>query len=256
MNRRSVQDPGQATVPDRNSRETSNVSCAGHDLFRRNWIWPPLNVWRASRPCRHARRRRSTSRTSCCSNQHATNDSAGVCADTTIASSWICGAIVGAVAMFVYEGRPTLMLDPSAVSTSGQKGAAQAEPADTRKTSAEVIQPPRKYLPVAVRQAGNGSTDFAWLVAAELTDPYGHGHARRGRDSSTWRVGMSLPGIAMAAGQDANAVQDANVAPSPETPASESVTPPSRQRDLEPAPPITREQLLRELIDRASGPIL
>jgi len=184
--------------------------------------------------------------------QDATERGRRIRSCAAFASSWVCGAIVGAVAMFVYVGKPSLPLD----SGQGPTNAAHTAAEHVSNPAVEVPQPPRSPLSVAAYYGQTDTPDIAWLIAADMLGAHQHRDPYCRRDSSTWRAGLSLPRIATAYRREVGAMQDADPASLPQAPASEYVTPPAPQRDLEPTVPMTREQLLRELMSSISGPML
>ena len=150
-----------------------------------------------------------------------------------IAVSWMCGALAGAALMFLFVGspRPTatenqptqLANDPDHKETTIPKGAARAP-----------SQPPEQQLAVAVVDASPERIDAASLIAAALCDPRGDYR------SPVLRAGTHLPGLAGGASRD----------PEKETVATSSGHPdplPSNV-DFEPAPEITRGELMRRLL--------
>lgn len=173
-----------------------------------------------------------------------------------IAGSWICGALVGAVAMFLYQGRSPVDRAPPAQPTTIAVDATGAEPMDPPATSDRVRHRRGADMAAVASNARADRPEFAWLVSPELVDMYRHGNFRLGRTPSTWRVGMCLPGMVAASQHSDDALHEEHPPCSPVIPSPEFTTPREHRRDFEPAPAITREQMLRELMSQMSGPVL
>jgi hypothetical protein len=158
-----------------------------------------------------------------------------------VAGSWICGAIVGAAAMFFYEGRPASDAASSPATTIAADTTARPQ-----RTPEDAIQPPRADLAAA---DNTGDWDLSWLASAEFRSPMGRGNLR-----STWRVGMSLPNLAAASRHGAG-TNDRRFDSTPNSPAFEPL-PSIEHQDVESAPDVSRQRLLQELLGNAAGPIL
>ena len=164
----------------------------------------------------------------------------------TVAGSWICGAVVGAAAMFFHEGRPASDVTPLPRATIAEDTTSKS-----REMREDVPRPPRADSVDLAVSDNTGARDTFWLASAELMNLNGHGPHR-----STWRVGMSLPSLAAASRWNVDGTQDTDLGPAWELPASGSAAPPAKFQDLESTPDVTRQQLLRELLGSAAGPAL
>ena len=164
---------------------------------RRDAIWQRSNGWHATSQCQQMQWRPSISRLRK-SNECLNPITLGLTAVARyIAGSWICGAVVGAVAMILYQGAR------SAIDPVRQPGVAVQDLGDV----ASILPRQRVPIPaaggysaqvVARPETAGRLRSASWLTDVESLDLLGD-VGMRGRSTATmWSIGMCLAGRAAA----------------------------------------------------------
>ncbi|MHB8972059.1 MAG: hypothetical protein ACYC3X_19520 [Pirellulaceae bacterium] len=173
-----------------------------------------------------------------------------------IAGSWICGALVGAICMFWYEGpsAPTTGRNPSTAHVAEDLPRVVITDRNTTSTpangqlNANASITPGKMTPGKVTPGDTYATwsDIDSPVFALLLDLNRRGGVGNERPGGILRARMHLSGLAENVWGDAGPVDAQGDLP------KDGVTTPhsgamSDQDTLRASPPVTRERLLREL---------
>ncbi len=171
-----------------------------------------------------------------------------------VAGSWACGAIVGALVTFVLLSRATPPQNPSdGVTTLNEELPKVAGPGGEDASDDEVERPPRDDSPPRNVPTCPASDSFASVA---LLDPYGCGAARYGEERPILRAGdFARNPVASRSSrnrQRTSAVQQGWAhTTEPGSDAGQDMTPRAA-----PAPSITQEQLLRELLGARPDSVL
>ena len=170
-----------------------------------------------------------------------------------VAGSWACGASVGAIIMFVLMS-PTA---PRADSTPETVGIEKEPPTSATRS--------QNMTGDAPRQVGRRDGSFAaenvdtpeWdaAVLALISDSFGSGISAYWSDGPTLRAGMHLINSAKDS-RSVEAVTDAARKPRGDNERRRGEMQQGSKPYPDPAPPITREQLMRDLLGKQPGLVL
>jgi len=169
---------------------------------------------------------------------------------TMTAGAWVCGVVVGAVAMFLYQGRAIPSIAPARPSGVAVQdlGDVASRPGAAPRADSPVLES-NSVQAVASRETVRRARDESWLPDVESFDLFTDVGPRGRATATMWSIGMCLVGGAAASEPGGAWADAADPAMQSDSPNSRANPPRETERDSDPKPPSTRSQLLRDLMN-------
>ena len=168
---------------------------------------------------------------------------------STVAGSWVCGAIVGAIATFLLVSRTTLDISPGG--DPDQLTHKSSQPTTSDSAVVSVVQSPAAHRDDSTELSDDRiarQLDAHLLVSSMLFDPYGARDSRDWHHAFRLQAGMYLRGFSSTRSGVVDSTSVSTSRSWPDDLPSKLNAPRNAAENPLPRQAITREELLRELI--------